>query len=61
LQLILIYMPKTKKRKYYGVYSKNDNFLHGVFPVTKEGFKLAQAYISKIAPKNKKNYYIEKK
>ena len=54
-------MPKTKKRKYYGVYSKNDNFLHGVFPITKDGFKLAQAYISKIAPKNKKNYYIEKK
>jgi len=54
-------MFKAKKMKYYGVYSKNDNFLHGVFPITKDGFKLAQAYISKIAPKNKKNYYIEKK
>ena len=54
-------MPKVKKLKYYAVYSKKDNFFHGAFPLTKEGFKSAKAYISKIAPKNKKNYYIEKK
>ena len=54
-------MPKVKKTKYYAIYSKNDNFLHGVFPLSKNGLKSAKAYIVKIAPKNQKNYYIEKK
>ena len=54
-------MPKTKKTHYYAIYSKNDKFLHGVFTYSKDGLKSAKADISKIAPKNKKNYYIEEK
>ena len=38
---------KPKKHKFYGIYSKNDNFLYGVFPFSKEGFKLAKNYIQK--------------
>jgi hypothetical protein len=48
---------KTKK-KYYGIYSKNDNFLHGVFPLNKEGYQKAKEYLSKI-DKNKKAFYIK--
>jgi len=54
-------MPKVKKQKYYAIHSKHDNFLHGVFPLTKEGYKSAQEYISKLSSKGKKYYYIEKK
>jgi hypothetical protein len=54
-------MPKTKKQKYYAIHSKNDNFLHGVFPLTKEGYKSAKEYISKLSPKGKTHFYITKK
>ena len=50
---------KTKSVKYYAVYSKNDNFLHGVFPPSKEGLIKAKDYILKIDPFNK-NYKIKK-
>jgi hypothetical protein len=56
-----IKMPKVKKQKYYAIHSKHDNFLHGVFPLTKEGYKSAQEYISKLSSKGKTYYYIEKK
>ena len=54
-------MPKTKKTKYYEIYSKNDNFLHGAFPFSKDGLKSAKAYISKLSPSNKKRFYIKQK
>lgn len=54
-------MPRTKKQKYYGVFSKNDNFLYGAFPLSKDGYKMAKIYINKIAPNNSKNYYIKQK
>jgi len=55
-------MPKIKRNKYYAIYSKNDNFLHGVFPLNKEGLKKAKNYISEISSKKKRNpYYIEEK
>lgn len=54
-------MPRTKRKKYYAIYSKNDNFLHGVFPLSKDGHKEAKTYIQKISPKNQKNFYIEEK
>jgi len=54
-------MPKVKKQKYYAIHSKHDNFLHGVFPLTKDGYKMAQDYISKLSPKGKKDFYIERK
>lgn len=54
-------MPKTKRKKYYAIYSKSDNFLHGVFPLSKEGYKEAKTYIQKISPKNKKAFYIKQK
>lgn len=50
---------KTKQAKYYAVYSKSDNFLHGVFPPSKEGLLKAKAHILKIDPSNK-NYKIKK-
>jgi hypothetical protein len=50
---------KTKLVKYYAVYSKSDNFLHGVFPPSKEGLLKAKAHILKIDPSNK-NYRIKK-
>ena len=52
---------KTKKlkHKYYAVFSKTDNFLHGVFPPSKEGLSKAKAHILKIDPSNK-NYKIKK-
>jgi hypothetical protein len=52
-------MPRVKKQKYYGVYSKNDNFLYGVFPLSKDGHALAKKYINKIAANNKKIFYIK--
>jgi hypothetical protein len=54
-------MPKVKRSKYYAIYSKNDKFLHGVFPLSKDGLKSAKAYLIKISPKNRNNFYIEKK
>lgn len=52
---------KPKKHKFYGIYSKNDNFLYGVFPFSTEGFKSAKKYIqSKLKTKNNL-YYIKKK
>jgi hypothetical protein len=45
------------KKKFYGIYSKNDNFLYGVFPFTKEGKSNAQKYINEKL-KNK-NLYIK--
>jgi hypothetical protein len=53
-------MPRTKKKKYYGVYSK-DNFLYGVFPFSKEGYVSAKNYINKLNPKTKKSYFIKEK
>ena len=53
-------MSKTRKQKYYAIHSKNDNFLHGVFPLTKEGYKLAKKYIKDSLSKNKSSFYIKK-
>ena len=50
---------KTKQAKYYAVYSKSDNFLHGVFPPSKEGLLKAKAHILNIDPSNK-NYKLKK-
>lgn len=50
---------KKPKNKYYAVFSKSDNFLHGVFPPSKEGLLKAKAHILKIDPSNK-NYKIKK-
>lgn len=46
--------------KHYAIFSKKDNFLHGAFPLTKEGLKHAKEYLAKISGKNKKNFYIKK-
>jgi hypothetical protein len=54
-------MPKVKRKKYYAIHSKSDNYLHGVFPLTEDGLKSAKAYITKISGKKKSLYYIEKK
>ena len=48
------------KQKYYAILSKKDNYLHGVFPFSKEGYKQAQIYINKDI-KNKNLFYIKKK
>jgi len=53
-------MPRTKKKKYYGVYSK-DNFLYGVFPFSKEGYNSAKKYANNLSPKNKKMYFVKEK
>ena len=50
---------KIKPAKYYAVYSKSDNFLHGVFPPSKEGLLKAKAHMLKIDPSNKR-YKIKK-
>jgi len=50
---------KKLKHKYYAIFSKNDNFLHGVFPPSKDGLSKAKAHILKIDPSNK-NYKIKK-
>jgi hypothetical protein len=52
-------MPKVKKQKYYAIYSKNDNFLHGVFPLSEEGKLKAKEYLKKISDKNN-SFYIKK-
>lgn len=52
-------MPRVKKIKSYVVFSKKDNFLHGAFPFNSQGLKCAKNYINKIAPKNKKKFYIK--
>lgn len=49
---------KQKRISYYAILNKNDNFLHGVFPPSKEGLLKAKAYISKIDPTNR-NYKIK--
>ena len=48
------------KQKYYAILCKEDNYLHGVFPFSKEGYKQAKLFISKKI-KNKDNFYIKKK
>lgn len=55
----IIQKHKKTKHKYYAVFSKSDNFLHGVFPPSKEGLSKAKAHILKIDPSNK-NYKIKK-
>jgi hypothetical protein len=50
---------KKKQLKYYAVYSKSDNFLHGVFPPSKEGLMKAKAHVLKLDPTSK-NYKIKK-
>lgn len=47
--------------KFYGVFSKKDNYLHGAFPPTKNGLKLAKKHLQKITldNKNKKLFYIK--
>jgi len=47
--------------KYYAIFSKKDNFLHGAFPLTKDGLRRAKEHMAKISGKNKKNFYIKKK
>lgn len=53
-------MPRTKRKKYYGVYSK-DNFLYGVFPFSKDGYTSAKNYAHQLNPKNKKLYFVKEK
>lgn len=50
---------KKLKHRYYAIFSKNDNFLYGVFPPSKDGLSKARAHILKIDPLNK-NYKIKK-
>ncbi len=45
---------------FYAIYSKNDKFLHGVFPKTKEGFQLAKKYIKTNLSKSKKSSFFIK-
>jgi hypothetical protein len=40
-----------KKKKYYLLISKKDNFQYGVFPHTKEGLIHAKNYLTKITTK----------
>jgi hypothetical protein len=47
------------KKKFYGIYFKNDNFLYGVFPFTKEGKIDAKRYINEKL--KSKNFYIKVK
>ena len=42
-------MPKIRRKKYYAIHSKSDNFLHGVFPLTEDGLTSAKAYISNLS------------
>jgi hypothetical protein len=48
------------KQKYYAILSKKDNFLHGAFPFSKEGYEQAKLFIDKKSEKNKE-FYIKKK
>lgn len=48
------------KSKFYGVFTKKDNYLHGVFPLNKDGLLAAKQYLKKISnEKNRKNFYIK--
>jgi len=40
-----------KKKKYYLLISKKDNFQYGVFPYSKEGLAKAKNYLQKITTK----------
>lgn len=42
---------KFKKKKYYILISKKDNFQYGVFPYSKEGLLHAKSYLNKITTK----------
>jgi len=42
---------KAKKKKYYLLISKKDNFQYGVFPYSKEGLSNARSYLNKITTK----------
>jgi hypothetical protein len=50
---------KKQKNKYYAIFSKSDNFLHGVFPPSQYGLCKAKEYLLKLDPSNK-NYKIIK-
>lgn len=54
-------MTKTKKKKYYGVYSKENNFLYGAFELNKEGLLKAKKYMAKLSDKKDKKFYIKLK
>ena len=41
----------TKRKKYYILISKKDNFQYGVFPYSKEGLNHARNYLNKITTK----------
>lgn len=41
----------TKKKKYYLLVSKKDNFQYGVFPYSKDGLEKAKIYLNKITTK----------
>jgi len=49
----------NKKQKYYAIYSKNDNFFYGAFPLSKEGKIKAEQYLAKISNKSG-SFYIKK-
>jgi len=40
-----------KRKKYYLLVSKKDNFQYGVFPYSKEGLNNARSYLKKITTK----------
>jgi|GEM_PF-1659732 hypothetical protein len=42
---------KLKKKKYYILISKKDNFQYGVFPYSKDGLTNAKNYLNKITTK----------
>jgi len=42
---------RLKKKKYYLLISKKDNFQYGVFPYSKEGLLHAKNYLNKITTK----------
>jgi hypothetical protein len=49
-----------QKLPFYAIYSKNDKFLHGVFPKTKEGLQLAKKYIkTNLSESKKSSFYIK--
>jgi len=50
---------KKQKSKYYAIFSKSDNFLHGVFPPSQDGLSKAKEYLLKLDPSSK-NYKIKK-
>ena len=44
-------MNRLKKKKYYLLISKKDNFQYGVFPYSKEGLLHAKNYLNKMTTK----------